>query len=892
MLYNKFQNHKDFTGKDFFTDKSKENIEILKNLNPRFSIRKYQQEALGRFYYYFTDYPGKNLPIHLMFNMATGSGKTLIMAAQILYLYQQGYRNFVFFTRLSNIIEKTKDNFLNSVSEKYLFADKIVINGQGVKIKEVENFEGVSEDDINIIFTTTAGLHSKLNNFRENSLTYEDLENKKIVLLADEAHNLSADTASKKLNKGEREDQRNWEKTVMKILEANRMNQNLLLEFTATARLEEDYPEILEKYEDKAIYRYDLKEFRLDKYSKDVKTLQIDAPMMERVLSAVIISQYRRKVAEKYRLAIKPVIMFKANQVNPPKDKSKLEGRNPAIVLSNEFKAEFHELIKNLKVSDIKKQNQLEDETLNKAFNFFKDNDITLANLVKEIKNDFSENKCLSVDEKKDLEEKQILLNSLEDQDNEIRAIFATEKLNEGWDVLNLFDIVRLYDSRDAKGGKPGKTTVQEAQLIGRGARYCPFVLEDDQDKFKRKFDDEPENELRILEELYYHSTTNTRYIAELRKALVKEGIIADRKVEKEIKLKKDFTDSKLFKGGYIFLNKRERIAGNLKQDLAEVSFDYQNENNIFTLPSRQAREEKIFEKLKSNQQNDKQVRQEIELLSLGENIIRIALGRNIFGQFEKLQSIFADLKSIDQFIDKYLSDIKVTIKGGQQQIKNLTQREKLEIAQFVIDEVLKNIQQEKREYRGTKIFEARKVNQVFDDKKLHLDGDSPRAKEMEEYNLEEFDWFAQDRLWGTSEEEAFVKFMHDSIDELKQKYASVVLIRNEQFFKIYNFEDGDAFSPDFVLFLTDKKTKKEIGYQIFVEPKGDGLIDENNRFEKSKEGWKQKFLLQIEKEHEVNFKLKNKDFKLIGLPFYNEGKKNPELRDEFEEVFKDKILK
>ncbi|MDA0062985.1 DEAD/DEAH box helicase family protein [Brachyspira hyodysenteriae] len=31
-----------------------------------------------------------------MFNMATGSGKTLIMASLILYLYEKGYRNFLF----------------------------------------------------------------------------------------------------------------------------------------------------------------------------------------------------------------------------------------------------------------------------------------------------------------------------------------------------------------------------------------------------------------------------------------------------------------------------------------------------------------------------------------------------------------------------------------------------------------------------------------------------------------------------------------------------------------------------------------------------------------------------------------------------------------------------
>ena len=110
-------------------------------------------------------------------------------------------------------------------------------------------------------------------------------------------------------------------------------------------------------------------------------------------------------------------------------------------------------------------------------------------------------------------------VNSLEDANNEYRAIFAVDKLNEGWDVLNLFDIVRLYDTRDASRGKAGKTTMSEAQLIGRGARYCPFTINDEQPLYQRKYDihdNEKEHELKICEELYYHSAYNPKYIQEL----------------------------------------------------------------------------------------------------------------------------------------------------------------------------------------------------------------------------------------------------------------------------------------------------------------------------------------------------------------------------------------
>ena len=107
------------------------------------------------------------------------------------------------------------------------------------------------------------------------------------------------------------------------------------------------------------------------------------------------------------------------------------------------------------------------------------------------MKLDFAPFKVENVNSPTDLQARQIALNTLEDRDNELRVIFAVDKLNEGWDVLNLFDIVRLYDTRDGRENKVGKTTMQEAQLIGRGARYFPFSISDQPDapRAMRKFD-------------------------------------------------------------------------------------------------------------------------------------------------------------------------------------------------------------------------------------------------------------------------------------------------------------------------------------------------------------------------------------------------------------------
>ena len=95
MLYEKFDGTQETLGLDFF--KKKLDSIIIENLNPSFNPRYYQKEAIGRFIFYLNEYPQRKKPAHLLFNMATGSGKTLLMAAEILYLYIKGYRNFVFF---------------------------------------------------------------------------------------------------------------------------------------------------------------------------------------------------------------------------------------------------------------------------------------------------------------------------------------------------------------------------------------------------------------------------------------------------------------------------------------------------------------------------------------------------------------------------------------------------------------------------------------------------------------------------------------------------------------------------------------------------------------------------------------------------------------------------
>ena len=95
---------------------------IRDSLNPRMPLRPYQEAAFENFVTYFQRPGGPKRPCQVLFHMATGSGKTLIMAGLIAYLYQQGYRNFLFFVNLTTIVQQTRDIFLNPGSDKYLFA--------------------------------------------------------------------------------------------------------------------------------------------------------------------------------------------------------------------------------------------------------------------------------------------------------------------------------------------------------------------------------------------------------------------------------------------------------------------------------------------------------------------------------------------------------------------------------------------------------------------------------------------------------------------------------------------------------------------------------------------------------------------------------------------------
>jgi len=815
--------------------------------NLKFGQRPYQIEAFQRFILCDSEnFEGKpKRPFHLLYNMATGSGKTLIMAGLMLHLYQKGYRNFLFFVNSNNIIQKTKDNFLNPQASKYLFNSKIVIDGKEALIKEIDNFEEADNQNINLKFTTIQQLHIDLNNTKENSVTYEDFNDKKLVLIADEAHHLVAGTRNGNLFGS-------WEDTVKKIHESN--FENILLEFTAT--IDTDTAALVNHYQDKVIFKYDLAEFRKDKYSKEINLIRSLYDEQDRIIQALILNLYRQELATSNNINLKPVILFKAKRT---------------IKESEQNKVNFHKLIDDFSEAMVEKiQRTSTVPIVQKAFRFFEAKGISAHDIVNRIQTNFRYENCLSANNDAEAEQNQILLNTLEDENNPIRAVFAVQKLNEGWDVLNLFDIVRLYEGRDGKDGKPGKTTLSEAQLIGRGARYFPFALEDTStgsvsDKFTRKFDDDISNDLKTLEELYYHTKEDSRYISELKKALVDSGIYEDDEnlVQLNLFLKPEFKKTDFYKDGHVLFNKKiPKSFDNIKSfaDLGVKKTNYRH-----TLSSGVGRMSSAFFEMEPTQSNDEVIKtKDVKLPEIPKNTIRFALSQNPFFYFDSLSHYFPGVGSLSKFIDStdFLAGLEITFSGTANRLKEISHFDYLQALNGLLQSIEADIKDNSTEFEGSDYIKE-PIHKVFKDKEIKVYKDSERAAGQETLVANE-PWYVYNANYGTSEEKKFVELFARRFEGLKQKFENIYLIRNEREIKIFD-KLARAFEPDFLLFCK-QRDGEQLTYQVFIEPKGNHLLGYDK--------WKEDFLNEIRTEQKT-IKIHTDTYLITAVPFYNYNNEN-----------------
>ncbi len=831
-----------------------------------------------------------------MFTMATGSGKTLIMAATMLYYYKQGYRHFLFFVNRNNIVAKTENNFINVEHPKYLFTEKIVINDSTIAMTQVETFSDAPQG-IEIKFTSIQKLYNDIHIEKENLTTLNDLHNKDIIMLADEAHHLNTDTKAgaselfleeiHERTSATEVERKGWEHTVIDLIlhknNTDKRNKNVLLEFTATIPNTES---VAKKYQDKIIYKFGLKDFLAKGYTKEINLISSTLDKKERVLQALLFQWYRHKIALKYNIAnFKPVILFRSKTIAESQEDYKDFLQWIDDLSRNDFN--FLDTIAN-KIYEAQQPTLFEmgKSRTKKVLEFVKNENIRIVDIINWIQDSYQERNTIITNSKNNKTKKEktdatteTLLNNLEDVNNHIRAIFTVERLTEGWDVLNLFDIVRLYKGQNAGGGtkKTPEATIKEKQLIGRGVRYFPFS-HDETVKNKRKFDSNLDHELRVLEELYYYThDENSRYISHLKAELKKDGYITDDKIVQTFALKEKFKNSLYYETTKLWYNTQVDNPNRKKKPLDEI---LKNMSITYALTGFELHEEKGIgdDKDKETHINGspsktipvpcKDIERHIFLKAVH---IKAKQERSFF-QFEQLEQEL-DIHSIDELQTNILADSEIHfIVEKEMSYDKVPNREKLEAVKQLLD----MFSTECKKYSIPKIgseFKAGSFSQFFSTPKTKIINENHRDDAIAEHN-----WYVLNSFVGTSEEKELVNFIKNSVGNLQEKYQDIYFLKNEEIYKIYDFEQGRGFQPDFLLFLKDKE-QLGLYYQIFIEPKGGHLLGHDE--------WKENFLKRIAADYGDARILRAEHFsyKLIGLPFFSTGD-NANFEQEYKKLY------
>ena len=280
--------------------------------------------------------------------------------------------------------------------------------------------------------------------------------------------------------------------------------------------------------------------------------------------------------------------------------------------------------------------------------------------------------------------------------------------------------------------------------------------------------------------------------------------------------------------------------------------------------------------------------------IELGEHVIRAAINYFPSFYFDNLKRLYPSLKSVKEFITskEYLRHLNIIVTGKETQVEAYSQKDKLYIAKEVLRQIEPLLTIRGKSYRGSREFKPSMIKDVFSSKKT-LNFAKQGAGSNQEFGLSmkesrrtelradlmDIDWYAYNDCYGTSEEKALVKYIDSISAKLLQKYESFCLFRNERDVRIYSFDNGNAFEPDFVLFLRRKGSKDVYdNIQIFIEPKGENLRKEDK--------WKEDFLLELKDKAEVRWLTKTNSYDVWGVPFFTEDKS-----EEFYNTFEKDIL-
>lgn len=382
-------------------------IKPIKNMNLTSAL-----EEVKKLYPICTDFERDFMS--LSFVLATGVGKTRLMGAFITYLYTQyNIKNFFIVAPGTTVYNKLKQDFGNSLSEKYVFNGlgcfsnpPQIITDNDYRTKSISIFE----TDIKIYIYNISKFNSEKTNMRKMNEVlgdsfYEYLSKlDDLVLIMDEAHHYHAERGSGSLNE---------------------LKPILGLELTATPYYNDGSKQIPFK---NAVYEYPLSQSIKDGYTRTPYALtqqnidfynfgeeELDKVM---ILDGLKNHENIKKELDLYsennnKRRVKPFVMIVCKDT------------------------EHAERVNNFIVSDACKNGAYKNKTL-----------LIHTKLTKT-------NKDANV---------QLLLD-VEKSENPIEIVIHVDMLKEGWDVNNLYTIIPL---------RTASSKILREQMVGRGLRL-PF---------------------------------------------------------------------------------------------------------------------------------------------------------------------------------------------------------------------------------------------------------------------------------------------------------------------------------------------------------------------------------------------------------------------------------
>jgi len=430
----------------------------------------------------------------MSFEMATGSGKTMLMGASIYFLNQKfGIDNFLIITPAStDIYQKTIRNFTIGGYDS-VWADDTpftfnLITGDNYsqnlffdKSKDANIFVfNISKFGTNATNTAKTWESAVWQDDQGNSISIKQfLKDKKLVIITDEAHHHQTPVAKKIIY--------NFRPTAV-------------LEYTATA-LEIERGQ--DKKNQQIVYKYDIRRFLEDGHGKLVRAVAL----------ASASKKTKDEIAQSEKLKIITLFLIHLLKKKAVLGDPKCRGLKPLAFVKVKEETSYTR-----KIFDYIQHNLANDlENINTIIEKVKASDLVITSIIQELytqtynddleklRSDIQKvaNTAIFYYANSDKETEKKFLNI---RKNEVEVVVYMQRLDEGIDLPNIYTMAVINDNESNF-----KTSVK--QIIGRGVRL---------NKDKREFDDD-NNELLKQSEMLHVVCDQGKNFEEVIESIQKE---------------------------------------------------------------------------------------------------------------------------------------------------------------------------------------------------------------------------------------------------------------------------------------------------------------------------------------------------------------------------------